>query len=314
MSTLCSLHPSGSPRLGRGFEVKHFGRVVVRNPLNMIPGPSCALKLCRWLAALSAGLIGGAVGRAAEEVPAQLMQAFVNLSREDNHWAYTETTVVRPKSAKDQADVLTVVRVDPSKPYAEQYTPLLVEGHKPTARELKEYRQKGEKRADELEKGETRGRGGRGGPGERGQDEFKALLDAANIKVTAETATAITYHVPLRKGAKAQGVALDKIEFDVRITKEEKPTIEHMEMHLLGSMRVMLVANVKAANFSVDFAKVDPKYAPVLTRVKGAAKVSVLLVARMSPAIDQTRTDYERVEPYDNRFKVQIGPLKILNP
>jgi hypothetical protein len=280
----------------------------------MIPRSHSLLHICRGLVALSAVLIGSAAGRAAD-VPAQLMQAFVNVSREDNHWAYTETTVVRPKSAKDKEDVLTVVRVDPSRPYAEQYTPLLVEGHQPTARELREYRQKGEKRAEELAQGATRGRGGRGGRQSDGDDEeFKALLDVDSIKVTAETATAITYHVPLRKGAKVQGVKLDKIEFDVRITKEEKPTIEHMEMHLLGAMRVMLVANVKSADFSVDFTRVDPKYPPVLSRVKGAAKVSVLLVARMSPAIDQTRTDYERVEPYDSRFKVQIGPLKVLNP
>lgn len=271
----------------------------------------------RWLIAGVICLAAAAVSRAAAEIPLQLERALVNFSREDNNWAYTETTVVRPKSAKDKEDVLTVVRVDPSKPYAEQYTPLLVEGRKPTAGELKDYRQKGEKRAEDLDKSQPRGRGGRGGAeGEgAGMDELKAMLDVDNIKVTAETESAITYHVPVRKEAKVQGVQLGKIEFEVRVTKEkEKPTVEHMEMHLRESMRVMLVANVKSADFAIDFKKVDPKYAPVMTRVKGAAKVSVLFVARLSPGVDQARTDFERVEPYDSRFKVQIGPLKILNP
>lgn len=277
-----------------------------------------ALRLrARGLAVGVISLVATAMGLAAE-IPPQLEQALVNMSREDNKWAYTETTLVRPKSAKDKEDVLTVVRVDPSKPYAEQYTPLLVEGRKPSTGELKDYRQKGEKRADDLDKSQPRGRGGRGGTGGQGaagMDELKALLDLDNIKVTAETDSAITYDVPLRKEAKVQGVRLGKIEFEVRVTKEqEKPTVEHMQMHLRESMRVMLVANVKSADFAIDFKKVDPAYAPVMTHVKGAAKVSVLFVARLSPGVDITRTEFERVEPYDSRFKVQIGPLKILNP
>jgi hypothetical protein len=254
---------------------------------------------------LLAGLVLATVARAESEVPALLEKALVNSSREDNHWAYTETTVVRPKSAKDKEDVLTVVRFDPSKPYAEQYTPLLIEGKKPTASDLKEYRKKGEKRAEDLEKAQA-GRGGRG----RGGTQLKELIDVEHIAVIAETPAAVTYRVPLRKGS-VKGVQVEKIEFEIRIAKEGS-TVEHMAMHLREGMRVMLVANVKSADFSMDFTSVDPKYAPVMTRVKGDAKVSMLLVARLSPNVDLSRQDFERVVPYDDRFQVSIGPLNVL--
>lgn len=265
-------------------------------------------RLLLLLAALAALL--ASPGRAAEpEIPAQLEKALVNSSREDNRWAYTETTVVRPKSAKDKEDVLTIVRFDPSKPYAEQYTPLLVEGKKPSASDLREYRKKGEKRAEDLEKGET-GRGGRGRGGEGGA-QLKELIDTAQIAVIAETPESITYRVPLRKGTKVRGVQIDKIEFEIRLAKESA-TIERMAMHLKESMRVMLVANVKSADFAVDFTRVDPKYAPVMTRVQGEAAIRMLLLAKLSPHVDISRKEFERVEPYDDRFRVSIGPLNIL--
>lgn len=221
--------------------------------------------------------ISAPILRAETDVPAVLEHALVNSSREDNHWAYTETTVVRPKSAKD-----------------------------------KEYVKKGEKRAEDLSRGQPggRGRGGREGSAD-GRAQLQELIDVEHIAVITETPTAVTYRVPLRKGAKMQSVQVDKIEFEIRIAKEGQ-TIEHMAMHLKESMRVMLVANVKSADFAMDFTRVDPKYAPVMTRVKGGAKISMLFVARFSPNVDATRKDYERVVPYDDRFQVSIGPLNIL--
>lgn len=262
------------------------------------------------LLAACAGLLVAPARAAAAEIPAQLEKALLNASREDNRWAYTETTVVRPKSAKEKEDVLTIVRFDPSKPYAEQYTPLLVAGKKPSASDLKEYRKKGEKRAEDLESGASNGRGGRG-RGAQGAAELRALVDVEHITVTAETSTAITYHVPLRQGTKVRGVQVDKIEFEIRLTKEDA-AIERMAMHLKESMRVMLVANVKSADFAVDFTRVDPKYAPVMTRVQGEAAIRMLLLAKLSPHVDITRKDFERVVPYDDRFQITIGPLNVL--
>jgi hypothetical protein len=267
------------------------------------------MKVRLFLLAVFADLLVSPAWAAAAEIPAQLEKALLNSSREDNRWAYTETTVVRPKSAKEKEDVLTIVRFDPSKPYAEQYTPLLVEGKKPSASDLKEYRRKGEKRAEDLEKGGT-GRGP-GRPGQASGQELRQLLDGEHIAVAAETPDSISYRVPLRKGAKVRGVQIDKIEFDIRIAKEAG-TIERMAMHLKESMRVMLVANVKSADFAVDFTRVDPKYAPVMTRVQGEAAIRMLLLAKLSPHVDITRKDFERVVPYDDRFQISIGPLNVL--
>jgi len=122
-------------RLGEGtlyFAVNMTARCVLRGSLmNRI-----------WRFALFGVAVGSA--RIFGAVPEPLAQALKTGVDEFDRRAYTETTwdVV----GKNSTDGKTVVRFDPSKPYAEQYTPMQVNGKPPTAKEIKDYRKRGEDR------------------------------------------------------------------------------------------------------------------------------------------------------------------------
>ena len=101
-------------------------------------------------------LLGLAAGLRAEDgsrpaTPDEVVlfkEAVKNTTQDTEHWAYTETTVM--KSTKGKVREETVVRFDPSRPWPEQYTPLKIEGKAPSGKQLKKYRERGEKRGERL--------------------------------------------------------------------------------------------------------------------------------------------------------------------
>ncbi len=72
---------------------------------------------------------------------ARIRASLLQVAREQNHWAYTETMVI--KDDKGRVRETTVVRFDPSKPYPEQYTPLVIEGRPPTEKTVEGIPAKG---------------------------------------------------------------------------------------------------------------------------------------------------------------------------
>ena len=75
--------------------------------------------------------------------------AIKNTQQDTEHWAYTETTIKQIGISK-KPEGETIVRFDPSKPWAEQYTPLKIEGKVPTEKQLRQYRERGEKRGKAI--------------------------------------------------------------------------------------------------------------------------------------------------------------------
>ncbi len=62
----------------------------------------------------------------------------------------------------------------------------------------------------------------------------------------------------------------------------------------------------------MDFAVVDPKYGPVMTSATGSFGVSLAFIP-LNGIFTNTRTDLERVKPYNERLKVKLGPLEVLD-
>lgn len=247
------------------------------------------------------------------ELPPLLKEAFANSSFDENHWAYTQTKAGDVKVGKETKRVLTIVRFDPSKPYAEQYTPQLVEGHSPTAADLKEYRKKGEARADALEKQEKEKQRAAGKGGDKRDDrmaELGQIVDIGRIAVLAETATEVSYAFPIRKDTKILGSKLDRLELIVRVSKADH-IVSGLSVRLLDSIRVMLIANVKAGDFAAEFGKPDPAHGAVMTRLKVNLDASMFF-KKISAKEESTRADFSWVTPYDERFKTEIGPLKVI--
>jgi hypothetical protein len=250
-------------------------------------------------------------GSAQEEmqgVPPLLLEALTKVSENFDRWAYTETRVATDQKGGKHGE--TVIRFDPSLPYAEQFRPLIIDGKEPTARQLKEYRKRGEKRGERIAKEEAEGRGPLTHVPRFRLNDGSASIDLARAVVVEETDTSVTYDVPLRKDGKTT-IPVEKFQLLARVSKSQR-AFENVALKVRGPFRVKMVVKVKSGGASLDFATVDPAHAPVLTKLTGDGTASLMFI-RFSAVFDLVRSEFKRVKPYSERFGVKIGPLKALD-
>jgi hypothetical protein len=238
-------------------------------------------------------------------VPPELGAALEKLSEGRERWAYTETKInYNPDgTVKDE----TIFQIDPSKPYPEQRIPIKIRGRAPTEKELKKYRERGEKKA------EARARAARlaSPPTERSSRTFASLpFDLERVTLHAEDTTTATYRVSLIKTDK-QPIPPEKCAILVRIDKQTQ-TLENISIKLMDSVRIKAVVKLKDGHFNFDFAPVHPDFPPVLTSTQMKAHASLFFKGFAQDSAIK-RTDFRRVKPYDERFEVKIGPTEILD-
>jgi hypothetical protein len=238
--------------------------------------------------------------------PALLLTALKKTGDDADHWAYTETSSMRDDKGKTGGE--TVVRFDPSKPYPEQYTPLKIEGKPPTAKQLKEYRQRGEKRGEALER-DAPPADSAGEPESINLNGAKGVVDLENARVVTEAGGSITYEVPLKADAK-HSLPVEKFRLTIRVN-QARQELENASVTLLAPWRVKLIAKINQGELSVDFATIDPKFPPVLSTLAGNLAASIFFI-KEGGTFEQKRTDQQHVKPFHERFDVKIGPLKAL--
>ncbi len=265
-----------------------------------------------FLLCLSTGLRAEEPRRAATSEEKTLLDiAMKNTTQETERWAYTETKTVKMSRGRERGD--TIVQFDPSKPYAEQYTPVKLKGKEPSKKDLKEYRERGVKRGERVARAAEAARGNPQleptGPTVR-VGKNRVTLDREHPLVAEEDADHITFELPMKAEQKLD-VPIDKFELLVRVSKTGR-IVEGIRMKLLEAVRVKVVAKLKTGEASVDFTVVDPNHGPVMTRMTGNFDFSVLFMDG-NGVFTNTRTDYRRVKPYDERFEVKLGPLKTLD-
>ena len=240
--------------------------------------------------------------------------AIKNTQQDTEHWAYTETTIKQIGISK-KPEGETIVRFDPSKPWAEQYTPLKIEGKVPTEKQLRQYRERGEKRGKAIMQ-----RAGQAAavepdlddkpklpPAEKSEKSIRPDLD--HPRVVSDDGETMTFEVPLvDHGTK---LPVEKIEIRAVVAKEARQ-VRRATMHIKEAFRVKLIAKVKQGEGSVDFTVIDPKYGPVMTAGSGTFGASLLAIP-MNGVFSNTRTDWQRVKPYSERLQVKIGPLELLD-
>ena len=234
-----------------------------------------------------------ALSEAQDSVPSQtpplLAEAIRKSSLDSEQWAYTQTTVNKDRAGQAKEEL--VVRFDPSLPFAEQWTPLKINGLEPTARQIKQRRAEHEKRR------QTR----------RALGE---LLNLTQATIAAETATTITYEVPLIKDDN-QRLPPEKFRVTVEVNKAQQ-ALTHVGVRLRAALRMMLVFKLKSGEADLDFATVDPAFVPPITALRAEGEGSVLFV-KVGGNYTATRTDFKRVTPYRERFKVKLGEMKFLD-
>ncbi len=238
------------------------------------------------------------------EVPALLGDALQHTLRDTDRWAYTQTSV--EQDGKGKVIKRSVVRFDPSKPYAEQYTPLLIDGREPDAGDLRKYRRRGEKRGERIEKAEREGADSTEG----NRQSLGELMDLERATLASEDEKTITFEVPLKKEGNKR-LPPEKFRVLARVDKTTR-TFERIEATLREPMRAVLVVKIKSGEGSIDFARVDPKFAPAPVALRGTGLYSILFVPG-GRSYEATHTEFKRVKPYGDRFGVQIGTMKTID-
>jgi hypothetical protein len=196
-----------------------------------------------------------------------------------------------------------VVRFDPSRPYAEQYVPILMNGKPPTSGDFRRNRRKGERRGRRAENAARHAT-------TTYRETLGELMDLDRSFVAAESATKITYEVPLKEEGNTR-FPPDKFRVTARVNKERR-AFENVSVRLRGALREKIFIKISKGEGSLDFARVDPEYPPQLTSIVGAASGSIAFIP-LGRSYEIRRADFERVTPYAERFEVQIGPLKVID-
>jgi len=233
-----------------------------------------------------------AVSPELEGLPVPLAVALQQLMKDEGHWAFTQTTQIFDRDGRPEGG-LQVERYDPSQPEEEQWSLLLRKGEPPTDRQLRSWRRKKEK---EMRRREEKSLG--------------EVLDFNRAQVTREDAQEIVYEVPLKKSASRRFPA-EKFTAYMTVDRARSQLV-HFGLKARESFRMVGVAKVEKVEIEAKFATVETPYAaqPSVITASGTGKI---LFFRMGGSAHVTWTDFKRVTPYNDRFVVELGELKVLD-
>lgn len=221
--------------------------------------------------------------------PAPLAAAIRKYLHDAQRWAFTQHTLVYDKNGKVKEERKS--RFDPSLAPEERWTLLEKDGKAPDEWAAKKFRRE---RAKQRLDGNSLGE----------------LLELDRARVVAEAATTVTYEVPLR-AERNRRLPPDKFKVLIRVARPAD-VLEFIEVTLREPMRVKLIAKIKRGGAQLRFSAVDEKHAPPLTAISADGAGSIFFVP-VSASYDMTRSEFKRVKPWDERFGVQIGPMKVLD-
>lgn len=248
------------------------------------------MRLFLWSVLLSAGV---AAARADTPGPAEppllLQEAIEKYARDAERWAYTLTDVRHDK--KGGTKEISVVRFDPSRHYDEQWTLLRKDGEPATARQVRKYRHDMDERR-------------------RNRKTLGELVEWGKATVIEETPAFVTYEAPLAK-VDNQRLPPEKFRVTMRVGRERRE-LENIAVRLRSSLRAALIVKLSRGAADIQFHPVNPQFPAPITAIKADGAGSVFFV-KFNASYEQTRTDFKRVKPYDERFEVKIGPLKALD-
>lgn len=225
-------------------------------------------------------------------VPAPLADALRSFGRDANRWAYTARTITRNRRGKVVQD--QVARYDPSLHYDEQWTLLQQGGEAATDKQVEEHR-KLKLKLDRKRKS---------------FGELLELKKAVELPGSPGGPGVIVYAVPLSREGNGR-FPVDKVEVLVRVSEAGRELLG-LEMRLREAVRAAGVAKVKSGTAVFEFVTPLAESGPAIARVKLDLAASLLLFP-IEQHTEEVRTEFQRVTPYDDRFTVKPGPLKMID-
>ena len=136
-------------------------------------------------------------------------------------------------------------------------------------------------------------------------------MDPASIRICGEDEKTVSYAIGFRKEAMPAMLRNVPLQTILRIGKRTK-SFERVDVITTEAFRLMLIAKIKAFSLSVDFSVVNPEFPPQMTAMRGTAEASVLF-RKVTGDFESRRSEHRRVKPYDERFEVKVGDLKVLD-
>lgn len=244
------------------------------------------MRLLIYIFCVGLGLPGLRAG-----VPAPLEAALQKLMADEGHWAYTQTTQTFDR--KGRPEELRVERHDPSRPDEEQWMLLARNGKPPTDREVRAFRRRKEK---EMRRREGKSLG-----------EVIAFERAQPVR---ETEREIVYEVPLQPEASRRFPAE---KFTVFMTVDRaRQTLEHFALRAREPFRMAGVAKIDRVEIEARLETVLPEHAPQPSVITATGTGRVLFFP-VGGSAEIKWTDFQRVTPYNDRFVVELGELKVLD-
>lgn len=218
-----------------------------------------------------------------------LAAALRQFGKDSPRWAYTQRFVQFDKEGKPKGS--WVARFDPSQHYDVQWTLIEEDGQPATEREQKKFRKERAKRS-------------------RDRRTLGELLVLRQATIAFQSNREIVYEVPLKLESGSR-FPPDKFLAFVTIDRE-KQTLKLIDVKLRENIRVMGLVNLKAGDARLEFAPVVEGHGPAITAISGGGTASLMFVT-VGARVEAVRTDYKRVTPYDDRFTVKPGPLKMID-
>jgi hypothetical protein len=203
---------------------------------------------------------------------------------------------------------------DPSRPYGQQWWPVLLDGHPPSAQALQEIRERGERQAREAENRPPSEDDGQPYAvhmtmdySASGNQRPVALYDQARL--VQEDGDHVVYDVPLRSDR--QTLLLPQFWGHFHLLLRVNRRVDNLEQVSIALQRPIALVRVRRFEIDTDYATIDPRYSAVETSMD-AEFDATLLFEKYYFRQQVTCSDFRHVQPYEDRFKVRIGPLRSL--
>jgi hypothetical protein len=240
------------------------------------------------------------------ETPPLLAAAFRQFQADQNRWAYTETHSHRDKAGQTVRDQVAVI--DPSAVYAHQIVPEVINGKAATPAQIAEWARRNDETTRQRQALIER----LGGLSPEPDFQLKIFQHSVRpqfdrARVLFEDGSSVTFEIPLLL---IDGRPFPEYQLTAQVDKQRSDFLH-------ATFRQTKLIQIKAGKWTdglieVHFTRPNPHHATVPSSVVSRATNKPLFGPANQWHRQVDRTDFRRVTPYDERFRVKIGPLRVL--
>ncbi len=241
------------------------------------------------------------------ETPPLLAAAFQQFLADQNRWTYTEAHSRRDKTGQTVRDRVTVI--DPSLAYAHQIVPEVINGKDATPMQIAEWARRNDETARQRQAlAERLG-------GLPPEPEFLLKIFHHRVRprferatIHSEDNTSVTFEIPLEL---EDGRPFPEYQLTARVDKARRDFLH-------ATFRQTTLIKQGAGKWTnglieVHFTRPDPEHATVPASIVSQATNKPLFGPANQLHYQTDRTGFHRVTPYDERFRVKIGPFRFLS-